>query len=75
MTLADLRRAVSLTQDEVAQACGVSKTTVSAWERGAAVPRPRHIRALADVLHTSIKEVQDVIESQKNAAQDMNPAR
>lgn len=70
MTLADLRRSVSLTQEEVAQACGVSKTAVSAWERGTSAPRPPHVRALAEVLHTSIKAVQESVEAQRKARQD-----
>lgn len=65
MTLADLRQAVALTQDELAKACGVTKTTVSAWERGTAVPRLKHERALAEALHASIAEVKHVIQSQQ----------
>lgn len=65
MTLADLRKAVALTQDELAKACGVTKTTVSAWERGTAVPRLKHERALADALQASIPEVKHVIQTQQ----------
>lgn len=65
MTLADLRKAVALTQDEVAEACKVSTTTVSAWERGAAIPRLKHVRVLAEVLKASIPEIQYVIQSRQ----------
>jgi len=75
MTLAELRKVVSLTQEEVAQSCGVSKTTVSAWERGTAIPRLRHVRALAEALHTSIKDVQSAIEAQREASINATDAR
>ena len=78
MTLTDLRRAVALTQDDLAKACGVTKTTVSAWERGAAVPRLRHIRVLADALKSTIQEVQSVIDGQqakKKTSADATSAR
>lgn len=40
----DIRRArqeMSLTQDDLAEAIGVTRKTVSNWERGIAVPRTR----------------------------------
>ena len=65
MTLADLRKAVSLTQGEIAEACGVSITTVSAWERGTTLPRLKHERKLAEVLKASLHEIKHVIATQQ----------
>ena len=38
-TLMTLRQRAGLTQKQLAEALGVTVTTVSAWERGAQVPR------------------------------------
>lgn len=38
MTLSDLRRAAGKSQTEVAEACGVSQTAYSLWERGEVSP-------------------------------------
>jgi transcriptional regulator with XRE-family HTH domain len=61
MTLQELRVTLALTQGEVAAACKVSKTTVSAWERGTATPRLTHLRALAKTLGVSIAEIRQAI--------------
>jgi transcriptional regulator with XRE-family HTH domain len=65
VTLKDLRRAVAKSQKDVAQECGVNVMTVSAWERGVAIPHPRHIRALATALQSTIREVQHAIDTQQ----------
>ncbi len=46
--LADLRFQVGLTQASVAKQVGVSVSTISALERGATVPTPAQLQALAD---------------------------
>lgn len=45
-----LRREAGLTLADVAQALGVSKPTVWAWEKGKARPLPERIEAIAQVL-------------------------
>lgn len=65
VTLKDLRRAVAKSQKDVAQECDVNVMTVSAWERGTAIPQPRHIRALATALQSTIREVQLAIDTQQ----------
>jgi transcriptional regulator with XRE-family HTH domain len=72
MGLASLRKAVALTQLELAQACKVSKQTIGSWERGVATPRPGHIRKLAQVLQTTIKAVQEAIDTQQGKKQEEN---
>lgn len=45
-----LRREAGLAQTELAERLGMAQRTVSSWETGDAVPRPRVIRKLARVL-------------------------
>lgn len=49
-----LRRERSLTQEQLAEALGVSCAAVSKWERGAAVPELRLIVELADLFEVSV---------------------
>ena len=52
-----LRREKSLTLDQVANALGVSKPTVWAWEKGKAKPIPERIEGIAEVLGVSISDL------------------
>ncbi|MEO1221190.1 MAG: helix-turn-helix domain-containing protein, partial [Pseudomonadota bacterium] len=55
--LNQLRRERSLTLEQVANALGVSKPTVWAWEKGKAKPLPERIAAIAEVLGVSESEL------------------
>jgi transcriptional regulator with XRE-family HTH domain len=48
MTIKELRVKKRLTQDEFAQAIGVHKRTVSAWERGIIVPSAKKLRIIEE---------------------------
>ncbi|MEP0392410.1 MAG: helix-turn-helix domain-containing protein [Erythrobacter sp.] len=52
-----LRRERSLTLEQVANALGVSKPTVWAWEKGKAKPLPERIAGIAEVLGVSEAEL------------------
>jgi len=52
-----LRRERSLTLEQVANALGVSKPTVWAWEKGKARPLPERIAPIAEVLGVSEAEL------------------
>lgn len=54
-----LRRERSLTLEQVANALGVSKPTVWAWEKGKARPLPERISAIAEVLGVSDSDLID----------------
>lgn len=61
MTLQELRRSKAYSQLEIATACKITTTTVSAWERGTAKPRLTHIRCLADALGVTITDIESAI--------------
>lgn len=52
--LQNARKARQLTQQELAELVGVTKTTVSGWETGAYMPSMPTMILVAKVLHTSI---------------------
>lgn len=57
MKLKELRQAKKLTQIEIAKELGVSHTTVSMWETGAALPRAGKLIKLADILDCTVDEL------------------
>jgi len=48
------RQAVGLTQEQLAEAVGVSRQTVAKWEAGETSPDLEHAAALADALDTTL---------------------
>ena len=56
------RRAVGLSQEQLAFAVGVSARSVGNWESGTSKPHPRHRRPLAKALEISTAEVDRIIE-------------
>ena len=57
MKLKELRQAKKLTQIEIATELEVSRTTVSMWEIGAALPRADKLIKLADILGCTVDEL------------------
>ena len=55
--LATLRRANGFTQQEVADRLGISNRTLSAWERGTAIPDILLLPALADLYGVTVDEI------------------
>jgi transcriptional regulator with XRE-family HTH domain len=53
-TVAELRRARGLTQEELAYRARVSLRTVAGWESGQVTPRKRNARALAKALGVDV---------------------
>lgn len=51
--IAIARKAAGLNQDQVAEAIGVHKQTISRWERGKRAPNGEEIRLLVNLLHCS----------------------
>ncbi|HEY6224514.1 MAG TPA: helix-turn-helix transcriptional regulator [Gemmatimonadales bacterium] len=53
----EARKALGLTQVQLAEAVGVDQTTISQWERGRVVPRDEMRIALANALGTTVAEL------------------
>lgn len=66
--LADRRRAVGLTQEELAELLRVDRTTVGRWESGATEPKPWSMPKLADVLNVTVEELLRLLERDDHSA-------
>ncbi len=75
MRLRRLRRKRGLTLAHVAEALGVSKPTVWAWEKGKCRPQPSRINALAATLGTDPDELADAPLSDGEAANVIEECR
>ncbi|HEY8524244.1 MAG TPA: helix-turn-helix transcriptional regulator [Acidimicrobiales bacterium] len=60
--LAARRKAVGLTQESLAEALRVERSTVARWEQGTASPRPWYRRKLADALDVTPDELTRLLE-------------
>jgi DNA-binding XRE family transcriptional regulator len=59
--LVQRRKALGLSQEGLAEAVGVDRSTAARWERGQTSPQPLHISRLAHVLGTSAEEVVELL--------------
>ena len=55
--LKDRRKAKGLLQSDVADFCGVKRSTVAKWESGAAFPRIDKLKKLAALFGCSVNEL------------------
>jgi len=64
-TLVELRKRVGLTQRQVAEALGVTVTTVSSWETGLKEPRLDFVQTkkLMELYRCSINDLAEALES------------
>ena len=60
--LAARRRAIGLTQDTLAEALRIERSTVARWEQGTSAPRPWLRKRLADVLELSPAELSRLLD-------------
>lgn len=63
--LAQLRIKADYTQDAVAAALSIDRSTVAKWETGAALPRVSKIPALADLYGCTINDIFNAIQTQE----------
>ncbi|MGA6168583.1 helix-turn-helix transcriptional regulator [Amycolatopsis magusensis] len=61
------RRAVGLSQEKLADALGVERTTVIRWENGESEPQPWIRRKLANQLAVSVTELEVLLQSREDA--------
>jgi transcriptional regulator with XRE-family HTH domain len=59
--LAERRKAVGLSQGELATALGIERSTVVRWEAGKTAPLPWVRPALAEALHVSGDQLDDLL--------------
>lgn len=51
------RKKNQLTQDDIAEACNVTRQAVSKWENGKSLPTVDNLYALSRLLHTSVDDI------------------
>ncbi len=57
--IAEKRRALNLTQEQLAEKLGVSNKTISKWENGKCMPDYDIIQKLCETLHVTLAELMD----------------
>lgn len=62
MTFKELLEKKSVTQEELAQAVGVTQSAISYWSNGVTYPRTRDLIKIAKVLGVSVKTLVESFE-------------
>lgn len=57
MNLRAIRESKNMTQDKLAEALNISRTSIAMWESGAAMPRADKLPELAKLLGCTIDEL------------------
>ena len=57
IVIRNLRRAMDITQSELAEKMGVTRSTVAKWETGANIPRGKMLIALAEFFNVTVDEL------------------
>ncbi|MER5632048.1 helix-turn-helix domain-containing protein [Streptomyces nitrosporeus] len=70
MGLAEQRRALGYSQEELAELLGVDRTTVGRWESGRVVPQPPQRRCLAAALGIGLRELDIFLKPPRAADQE-----
>ena len=69
--IAKRRRYMKLTQEELAQRIGVSKSAVAKWETEGGLPDRDNLKRLSEVLNVSVDELHRVIDQSKTKAEEI----
>ncbi len=67
--IAEKRRALNLTQAQLAETLGVSNKTVSKWETGKCMPDYSVIKKLCEAIHITLAELMDGEDAAENSIQ------
>ena len=73
-TIAELRKAKSMTQKDLADQMNVTDKAVSKWERDLSCPDIHSIPKLAEVLDVSVEELMHVTRPEKEPNDDLKKA-
>lgn len=68
MKIKELRESEGMTQQHLAVALGVARSTVAMWERGAIMPSAAKLPEIADVLHCAIDDLYGRIPPREDSA-------
>lgn len=66
------RKQADLTQEQLAKALAIDRSTVAKWESGESMPRAQMLPKLAEILECTIDEIFKVKEQEE--VRDANPA-
>ncbi len=69
--IAAKRKSMRLTQEELAEEVGVSKSAIAKWETGGGLPDRDNLKRLSVKLNTSLGEMHRVIEGTNAGALDL----
>ena len=67
MYIAQKRRMLNLTQEQLAEMLGVSNKTISKWENGKCMPDYGIIQPLCEALHVTLSELMDGEDAAKDS--------
>lgn len=65
------RKESGMTQQQLAEKVGVTRQTISKWEKGLSLPDAESLTALADIFHVPVNELLGTDKEYKNA-DDLN---
>lgn len=66
MNIAKYRKAAGMSQGQLADRLGISRSTVAMWETGVSAPRVGMLLALAGVIHCTVEELLEVSDGVKD---------
>lgn len=52
--ITDMRKALDITQTQLAKRLGVTRSAVNAWEMGLSTPQLKHVIAMSEIFHTTV---------------------
>ena len=67
-SIKSFREKLGLTQQELADALSIERSTVTKWETGMAMPRASKLPDIAEILHCQINDLYVTIEEAKDKA-------
>ena len=70
--IATRRKHMRLTQEELADKVGVSKSAIAKWETDGGLPDRDNLRRIAEVMEISVDELHRIIERTENKSADFN---
>lgn len=73
--IAQKRRILNLTQEQLAEMLGVSNKTISKWENGKCMPDYGIIQALCEALHVTLSELMDGEDATKDSVRVYDDAQ